>query len=270
MNACSWAEMPRNGRFAGNLNHDPSGTELLGLSIKDGIATVDLSGEFESGGGSASQIGRLGQVVFTLTQFSSIDSVAFRVDGRPVTVFGSEGIVLEGPIGRADESDPNMSMFESVLPAIFVDGPAWGVPRLRGAHMGHGKHVRSRALALALRRDGRGSMSGKACDVAARAVEEPSRRPTFYPVSETTIGNSAGPRRGESGLTDGGTREYQCGFTLAPRAGRAQLRLLRSAARRTATERAAGGAEPGGLFAGTGPDGGDGPLVRAGWSSRSR
>ena len=29
----------------------PDGTKLLGLSIKDGVATVDLSAEFESGGG---------------------------------------------------------------------------------------------------------------------------------------------------------------------------------------------------------------------------
>ena len=32
----------------------PPGTKLLGITIADGVATVDLSGEFESGGGSAS------------------------------------------------------------------------------------------------------------------------------------------------------------------------------------------------------------------------
>src|SRR5262245_18638353 len=30
----------------------PAGTKLLGLTIKDGVATVDLSGEFAAGGGS--------------------------------------------------------------------------------------------------------------------------------------------------------------------------------------------------------------------------
>ena len=104
----------------------PAGTELLGLSIEDGVATVDLSAEFEAGGGSASQIGRLGQVVYTLTQFPTVESVAFRLGGRPVTVFGTEGIVLNGPVGRVDGGDSNMSMFESILPAILVDGPAWG------------------------------------------------------------------------------------------------------------------------------------------------
>ncbi len=96
----------------------PAGTRLLGLSIKDGIATVDLSAEFESGGGSASAFRRLGQVTYTLTQFSNVRAVLFQVEGRTVTTFGSEGIVLDGPQARDD--------FEDLLPAIFVDRPAWG------------------------------------------------------------------------------------------------------------------------------------------------
>ncbi|HEX5012920.1 MAG TPA: GerMN domain-containing protein [Candidatus Limnocylindrales bacterium] len=96
----------------------PSGTKLLGLTIKAGVATVDLSGEFAAGGGSASSKYRLAQVVYTLTQFSTVDSVVFRVDGSVVTVFGSEGIVLDGPQARVD--------YEDQLPAIFVDRPAFG------------------------------------------------------------------------------------------------------------------------------------------------
>ncbi len=96
----------------------PAGTRLLGLSIKDGVATVDLSREFESGGGSASAFRRLGQVVYTLTQFSTVRSVLFQVEGRTVTTFGSEGIILEGPQARGD--------FVDILPSIFVDRPAYG------------------------------------------------------------------------------------------------------------------------------------------------
>jgi hypothetical protein len=96
----------------------PDGTRLLGLSIDDGIATVDLSSEFESGGGSASIFIRLAQVVYTLTQFPSVQSVLFQIEGRPVTVFSSEGVVLDGPVGRGD--------YEDQLPAIWVDRPAYG------------------------------------------------------------------------------------------------------------------------------------------------
>lgn len=109
--------------LAGNLADGvstaiPEGTRLLGVSIKDRVATVDLSAAFETGGGSASSSYRLGQVVYTLTQFSTIGAVLFQVDGRTVTTFGPEGIVLDGPQTRAD--------FEDQLPSIFVDRPAFG------------------------------------------------------------------------------------------------------------------------------------------------
>jgi germination protein M len=96
----------------------PAGTELLGLTIANGIATIDLSSEFESGGGSASTLYRLGQVVYTLTQFSTVKSVVFQIEGQTVTVFGSEGVVLDGPVSRKTYID--------LLPALFVDRPAFG------------------------------------------------------------------------------------------------------------------------------------------------
>ena len=96
----------------------PAGTKLLGIAIKNGVATVDFSSEFGSGGGSLSAAYRLGQVTYTLTQFPSVRSVLFQVEGSTVTTFGPEGIVLDGPQTRKD--------FEAQLPSIFVDRPAFG------------------------------------------------------------------------------------------------------------------------------------------------
>jgi len=96
----------------------PAGTRLLGLTIRDGIATVDLSREFESGGGTTTTLYRLGQVTYTLTQFPTVRAVLFRVEGQTVTTFGSEGLVLDGPQTRRD--------YEHMLPSIFVDRPAYG------------------------------------------------------------------------------------------------------------------------------------------------
>ena len=96
----------------------PARTRLLGLNIEGGLATVDLSSEFESGGGSLSMQMRLAQVGFTLTQFPTVDRVAFRLDGEPVSVFSGEGIVLDGPVDRDDYAD--------LMPAILVDAPAPG------------------------------------------------------------------------------------------------------------------------------------------------
>ena len=109
---------PQRDGYAAISTAIPSGTKLLGLTIRDGVATVDLSGEFASGAGTASSQYRLAQVVYTLTQFSTVSSVRFMVDGDVVTVFGSEGLVLDGPQARDD--------FEDQLPAIFVDRPASG------------------------------------------------------------------------------------------------------------------------------------------------
>lgn len=94
----------------------PEGTTLLGVAVKDGIATVDLSREFGTGSGDFRT--RLGQVVYTLTQFSTVHAVAFQVEGQTLTSFGPEGIVIDAPLDRHD--------LESTLPSIFVDRPAFG------------------------------------------------------------------------------------------------------------------------------------------------
>ena len=96
----------------------PDGTSLLGLAIDNGVATVDLSSEYESGGGSLSMTMRLAQLVYTLTQFPTVKKVAFELDGRPVDVFSGEGLLLDRPQTRKD--------YESVLPVIAVFTPAPG------------------------------------------------------------------------------------------------------------------------------------------------
>ncbi len=80
----------------------PADTLLLGLTIEDGLATIDLSREFESGGGSFNILSRLAQVVYTLTQFPTVDEVLFLLDGEPVEVFSGEGVILEDPVSRDD------------------------------------------------------------------------------------------------------------------------------------------------------------------------
>ncbi|MCK8115132.1 GerMN domain-containing protein [Anaerosoma tenue] len=75
----------------------PEGTQLLGLTIDDGIAKIDLSEEFESGGGTFGVTARLAQVVYTLDQFPTVDAVEFYIEGTKVTVFSSEGVMLYGP-----------------------------------------------------------------------------------------------------------------------------------------------------------------------------
>jgi hypothetical protein len=105
----------------------PDGSQLLDLSISGGVATVDLSDEFESGGGSASVMTRLGQMVYTLTQFPTVKSVVFQIEGVTRKVFSSEGVVLDKPSTRADYAD--------LLPDIWVDRPAFNAAIGNPAHV---------------------------------------------------------------------------------------------------------------------------------------
>jgi spore germination protein GerM len=87
---------------AGLFTAVPAGTELLGMDIDDGIATVDLSSAFENGSGSLAESLRLAQVVYTLTQFETIEGVSFRLAGEPVDLFGGHGIIVDRPQTRQD------------------------------------------------------------------------------------------------------------------------------------------------------------------------
>ena len=95
---------------AGQLTTEiPDDVLLLGISIANGTATVDLSREFESGAAAADMVARVAQVTYTLTQFSNVDRVALRLDGQPA---------LDRPATRDDYRDYS--------PSILVDRPAWG------------------------------------------------------------------------------------------------------------------------------------------------
>jgi germination protein M len=100
----------------------PEGTTLLGLDVEGGVATVDLSAEFASGDiddqDRESWAIRLAQVTYTLTQFPTVESVRFLVDGKPAAVIeGHEG----SPIDLATRT-----AYADQRPGIFIDDPAWG------------------------------------------------------------------------------------------------------------------------------------------------
>jgi spore germination protein GerM len=103
---------------AGLTSSIPEGTRLLGVDIIEKTATVDLSAEFNSGGGSLSMMTRVAQVVFTLTQFDTIESVLFELEGEPIQALGGEGLILDSPQTRA--------MWEDAAPAVLIETPVRG------------------------------------------------------------------------------------------------------------------------------------------------
>ncbi len=105
-------------RLAGYRSAIPNGTRLIGITIQNGIATVNLSGRFASGGGSLSIRGRLAELAFTATQFGAVRGVRLELDGKPASIFSGEGLVLDHPLRR--------SAFQDLLPPILLEGPLSG------------------------------------------------------------------------------------------------------------------------------------------------
>ena len=77
----------------------PKETRFLDLVIDaGGIAKVDLSRDFESGGGTLGLTLRLAQVACTVGQFPTVKGVRFALNGELVSVFSGNGIVIDKPV----------------------------------------------------------------------------------------------------------------------------------------------------------------------------
>jgi len=83
----------------------PPDSRLLGITVHDSSATVDMARVFESGGGAAAVRIRLAQLVYTLTGVPGVRSVRLWLEGRPVDVFSAEGLDISQPLTRADFPD---------------------------------------------------------------------------------------------------------------------------------------------------------------------
>ena len=96
----------------------PSGVKILGLTIKEGIATVDLSDKFEGTDDSAVVAQRMAQVVFTVTSIPHVTEVLFRQEGKAIPAQTGDGQLVTRPVMKADYLD--------FAAAITVEKPVYG------------------------------------------------------------------------------------------------------------------------------------------------
>ena len=105
-------------RAAGLSSAVPAGARLVGLRISSGTATADFNAAYATAASPASELQRVAEVVFTLTQFPTVSRVLFQVDGVTPAVFGSGAVDLARPLGRHDVL--------GAVPAILLEHPAVG------------------------------------------------------------------------------------------------------------------------------------------------
>ncbi|MCR5763419.1 MAG: GerMN domain-containing protein [Treponema sp.] len=78
-----------------------NGTQLIGASIANNVATLNFSGEFEFNQfGIEGTRGQLQQIVYTATAFPTVESVQFLIDGEKRDYLGSEGVWIGTPLSR--------------------------------------------------------------------------------------------------------------------------------------------------------------------------
>ncbi|MDE5898280.1 MAG: GerMN domain-containing protein [Treponemataceae bacterium] len=79
----------------------PAGTKLLGASVKDGVATLNFNENFEFNSvGVEGYIAQLMQIVYTATEFPTVKSVQFLIEGVKKEYLGSEGQWIGSPLTR--------------------------------------------------------------------------------------------------------------------------------------------------------------------------
>jgi len=79
----------------------PSGTEIKSVSIRDGIAFINLNESFQFNPyGAEGYRTQVLQIVYTATEFPGIQGVQFLLEGRKVDYLSPEGVYIGKPLSR--------------------------------------------------------------------------------------------------------------------------------------------------------------------------
>jgi len=78
----------------------PSGTELLGVSRRQSVITVDMTKKFASGGGSTSMTQRVEQLKRTVYALDKKHQLRVSIEGKPLDVMGGEGLEVNDTLKR--------------------------------------------------------------------------------------------------------------------------------------------------------------------------
>lgn len=90
----------REERLEGAYTEIPQGTRLLSFKDDGSTIAVNLSREFEGGGGAQSVQARLLQLVKTVNLYAKNKPVYLYIEGKKIEYLGGEGIFVEQPLNE--------------------------------------------------------------------------------------------------------------------------------------------------------------------------
>lgn len=79
----------------------PEGLKLRSVTVRNGIAEIDLSQEFFENAMGDFLTGRLNQFFYTAIQFPGVKAIAIRINGKPMVSNGGDGLPLSWPMKKA-------------------------------------------------------------------------------------------------------------------------------------------------------------------------
>ncbi len=85
----------------GLLNLIPENTQLISATVKDGVAYLNFNESFRFNPmGVEGFVAQLQQIIYSTTEFPTVDRVQILIEGKRVDYLGGEGIYIGDPIGR--------------------------------------------------------------------------------------------------------------------------------------------------------------------------
>lgn len=78
----------------------PKGTRLLSIKDEGSLIIIDVSDEFQYGGGTESQYTRLTQLIKTVVAQKAEKPVYLYINGQKAEAIGGEGIIINQPLGE--------------------------------------------------------------------------------------------------------------------------------------------------------------------------
>ena len=85
----------------GLLNLIPEGTQLISAHVQNGTAFLNFNQSFRFNPlGAEGTVAQLLQIIYSSTEFPTVERVQFLVEGEHVDYLGGDGIFVGEPLGR--------------------------------------------------------------------------------------------------------------------------------------------------------------------------